>query len=167
MRRAEITTAGVLALLSIYMMWKSTELQIGYIRGSGPGGGFWPFWLSAIMLLCTVLIAINGVRRKSPPSQTDEPFLDGFALKNLVFVGGALVAFLLLISVVGMHIAIFLFLIYYVGFLGRHSFVVTASLAIGVPIAFFFFFDGLMRIPMPTGMAFTNPLYDVLYGLIY
>lgn len=167
MRRAEITTAGVLALLSLYMMWKSTELQVGYVRGVGPGGGAWPFWLSAVMLLCTVLIAINWARRKTPPAQSDEPFLDNYGLKNLVLVGGALIVFLLAISVVGMHIAIGLFLIYYVGILGRHSVLVTASLAIGVPVVFFFFFDGVMRIPMPTGMDFTSPLYDVLYGFIY
>ena len=52
MRRGEITTAGVLALLSIYMMWKSTELQIGYIGGKGPGAapgrsGFPPSCCSA------------------------------------------------------------------------------------------------------------------------
>ena len=167
MRRAEITTAGVLALLSLYMMWKSTELQIGYIRGQGPGGGAWPFWLSAIMLLCTVLIAFNWWRRKSPPARSDDPFVDNYGFKNLVFVGGGLIAFLLLISIVGMHLAIGLFLLYYVGYLGRHSILVTASLAIGVPIVFFLFFDGIMRIPMPTGMSFTDPLYDVLYGIIY
>jgi len=31
MRRAEFITAGILALLSIYLMWKSTELEIGYV----------------------------------------------------------------------------------------------------------------------------------------
>jgi hypothetical protein len=50
MRYGEIVTAGVLALFSIYLMWKSTELPVGYIEGRGPGGGAWPFWLSAIML---------------------------------------------------------------------------------------------------------------------
>lgn len=167
MRRAEITTAGVLALLSLYMMWKSTELNVGYIRGQGPGGGAWPFWLSAIMLLCCVLIAINWARGKTPPSRSEEPFVDNYGLKMLGFVGGGLVAFLLLIGIVGMHIAIFAFLLYYVGYLGRHSALVTLSLAIGVPVVFFVFFDGVMRIPMPTGMSFTDPLYDVLYGLIY
>ena len=61
MRRAEIITAGLMALLSIYLMYKSTELDIGYIKGEGPGGGFWPFWLSAGMLLSCVWIAINWV----------------------------------------------------------------------------------------------------------
>lgn len=59
MRRAEIVTAGVLALLSIYLMWKSTELDVGYIRGEGPGGGAWPFWLAGVMLVCTGVIAFN------------------------------------------------------------------------------------------------------------
>ena len=39
MRRGEFITAGVLAALSIYMMWKSTELEIGYRSDEGPGGG--------------------------------------------------------------------------------------------------------------------------------
>ena len=39
MRRGEIITAGILAVMSIYMMWKSTELDIFYIKGEGPGGG--------------------------------------------------------------------------------------------------------------------------------
>jgi hypothetical protein len=47
MRRAEFIMASVLALFSIYLMWKSTELDVGYTRGEGPGGGAWPFWLSA------------------------------------------------------------------------------------------------------------------------
>jgi len=54
MRRAEITTAGVLAVFSIYLMWKSTELDITYVRDEGPGGGAWPFWLSAIMLAVSI-----------------------------------------------------------------------------------------------------------------
>ena len=43
MRLAELITAAVLALLSIYLMFKSAELDIGYLPGEGPGGGAWPF----------------------------------------------------------------------------------------------------------------------------
>ncbi|MDB3936394.1 hypothetical protein N9383_06730, partial [Granulosicoccus sp.] len=63
MRRAEIITAGILAIFSIYLMFKSAELDIGYASGEGPGGGAWPFWLSAIMLICTGFIAFNGIKR--------------------------------------------------------------------------------------------------------
>ena len=56
MRIAEIVTAILLGILSIYLMWKSGEppswnpdvprfANIGFIEGEGPGSGFWPFWL--------------------------------------------------------------------------------------------------------------------------
>jgi hypothetical protein len=31
----------------------------------------------------------------------------------------------------------------------------------------FFFFEGAMQITMPTGMSFTDPMYDILYNIIY
>ena len=56
MRIAEIVTAVILGIFSIYLMWKSGEppswnpdiprfANIGMIEGEGPGSGFWPFWL--------------------------------------------------------------------------------------------------------------------------
>ncbi len=167
MRLGEIITAGVLALLSIYLMSESAELEIGYVRGEGPGGGAWPFWLSAIMLVTTVFIAINWVRRTSPPSRSEEPVLDREGWKTLLFVGGGILGFVALIDVISMYGAMFLFLLYYLKFLGRHSWFLTLSLAICLPIGFFFFFEGLMRITMPKGMDFTEPFFNVMYEIIY
>jgi hypothetical protein len=102
MRRAEIVTAGVLALLSLYLMWKSAELSIGYIPGRGPGGGAWPFWLSAIMLICTAVIAFNWYRKSSPPSKSTEPLLDAYGTKMLVLVCGGIIAFVALTNIISM-----------------------------------------------------------------
>ncbi len=167
MRRGEIITAGILALLSLYMMWESTELEVGYIRGTGPGGGAWPFWLSAIMLVCTVLIAINWARRTSPPSQSDEPVLDAEGRKMLLQVGGGLLLFIGLIDILSMYGAMAVFLFYYVWFLGRHTLRLSLAISLLAPIGCFFFFEGLMRITMPSGMSFTAPVFNLLYDIIY
>ncbi|HEY9057738.1 MAG TPA: tripartite tricarboxylate transporter TctB family protein [Aurantimonas sp.] len=167
MRRAEIVTAGVLALLSIYLMWKSSFLEIGYIRGEGPGGGFWPFWLAAIMLICTGLIAFNWYRRTSPPSQSTEPLLDPYGQKMLALVGGGIVGFVALVGILSMYGAMFVFLIYYLRFLGRHSWLMTMTIATSIPIIFFFFFEALMRITLPKGMAFLEPVFNALNTIIY
>ncbi len=167
MRLAEIVTAGVLALLSIYLMWKSTELNVGYIPDEGPGGGFWPFWLSGIMLICTGLIAFNWFRRSSPPSQSDEVLLDGYGKRTLVLVGGGLLVFIGLISIISMYGAMAVFLVYYLRFLGRHSWGLTATLSIAIPVVFFVFFEALMRITLPKGMKFTEPFYNFLNTIIY
>ncbi|MGP1357365.1 tripartite tricarboxylate transporter TctB family protein [Roseicyclus sp.] len=167
MRNGEIVTAGVLALFSIYLMWKSTELPIGFIEGRGPGGGLWPFWLSLIMLLSCGMIAFNWWRRTSPPSRSEEPFLDGYGWRMVALVGGGLIVFVALIEVLSMYGAIAVFLLYYLRFLGRHSWALTLVLALALPIGFFFFFEGAMRITMPSGMSFTDPVFDILYDIIY
>lgn len=167
MRKGEIVTAGVLALFSIYLMWKSTELPIGYIPGRGPGGGFWPFWLSAIMLVCCGKIAFNWWRRTSPPSRSEEPFLDSYGWRMVGLVGGGVIVFVALINVISMYGAIAVFLLYYLRFLGRHSWALSLTLALATPLIFFFFFEGAMRITMPSGMSFTDPVFDLLYDIIY
>lgn len=167
MRRAEIIMAGVLALFSIYLMWKSTELNVGYVADEGPGGGAWPFWLSGIMLICTGFIAYNGIKRRSPPSQSDEPLLDRYGIKMLLLVGGGIFGFVALIDVISMYGAMFVFLIYYLGFLGRHSLKLTLTLSILTPIVFFFFFEALMRITLPKGMKFLEPFFNYMNTIIY
>lgn len=174
MRRAEIVTAVLLGLLSIYLMWKSGEgpswdpdavrfANIGLIEGEGPGSGFWPFWLSLVMLGCCVWIGTNWWRRTSPPSRSLDPYLDSFSKKMLFLVGGALVAFLGLIHVVGFYGAMFLYLMFYLRGLGHHSYPRTISIAVLVPVFSFFFFDVAMRIVLPKGYA--EPLFIPLYEI--
>ena len=167
MRRAELTTAGLLALFSIYLMWKSAELEIGFVPDEGPGGGAWPFWLAAGMLICTILIGYNAIRRTSPPSRSSEPFLDTYGLKMLGLVGGGIIGFVALTHVISMYGAMAIFLVYYLRFLGRHGWALTMSLAVSMPVVFFFFFEGLMRITLPKGMSFMSPIFTPLYRIIY
>ena len=174
MRKAEIITAIILGTLSIYFMWKSGEApswnpnisrfdNIGFIDGEGPGSGFWPFWLSLVMLICCIWIGINWYRRTSPPSRSEEPFLDDYGKRMLFVVGGGLLGFLALITLAGFYGAIFVFLIYYIRFLGRHSWFLTLSVAITMPVVSFFFFDIAMRIVLPKG--YLEPLFIPLYEI--
>lgn len=167
MRNGELLLAGILALFSVYLMVKSAELPIGYVAERGPGGGAWPFWLSAIMLVCCGMIAFNWWRRTSPPSRSEEPFLDGYGWRMVILVGGGLIVFVALIEVISMYGAIAVFLLYYLRFLGRHSWGLSVTISLATPILFFFFFEGAMRITMPSGMSFTDPVFDVLYEIIY
>lgn len=174
MKKAELFTAIFLGIISVYLMWKSGEppswdpsvprfANVGLIEGEGPGSGFWPFWLSAIMLVCCGWTIFNCYKGKTPPSQSDEPFLDGYGKKMLALVGGGLIGFLAFIHVVGFYGAMFLFLIYYLVFLGRHSWTKTLSIATAVPVVSFFFFDVAMRIVLPKG--YLEPLFIPLYDI--
>lgn len=172
MRRAEIVTAGVLALFSLYIMWKSGQPawegvpwwdNIRYVRGEGPGSGFWPFYLAAIMLSSSIWIMINWWRRSSPPSRSEEKFLDAYGISMLIKVGGGVTVFIGLIHFIGMYGAMTLFLFYYLYYLGRHSLGLTLAVALGAPVVTFFFFDVAMRIVLPKG--YLEPLFIPLYDI--
>ncbi len=173
---AELITACVLAFLSLYLMWESGKppawnpdvgrfANIGFIEGEGPGSGFWPFWLSLIMLLSCVWTIINWARRTSPPSQSEDVFLDSFGKKMVLLVGGSIVGFLILIGLVGFYGAIPIFLIYYLRVIGGHSWRLTLSVALLTPVFLFFFFDIAMRIILPKG--YLEPLFIPLYALFF
>jgi hypothetical protein len=164
MRRAEIVTAVLMAALSIYLMWKSAELPIHWIPEEGPGGGAFSFWLAAVMLGCTVWIVINWIRRTSPPSQSTAPFMDAYAVKMFFLVGGGVTVMIGLVHFIGMYGAIPLFLLYYVRFLGRHSWWTSIAIAVAAPILTFMFFDIALRIVLPKG--YLEPLFLPLYDLL-
>ena len=163
MRRAEIITAALMALFSIYLMYKSAELPIGWIEDEGPGGGAFSFWLAAVMFLCCVWIAVNWFQRKSPQSVSDEEYMDSAARKKFLLVGGGVTAMIALVHFVGMYGAILVFLIYYIRFLGRHTWPTTMMISISAPIVTFFFFDVAMRIVLPKG--YLEPLFLPLYDI--
>ena len=163
MRVAEFVMALVMALFSLYLMWKSTELPIGWIPDEGPGGGAFPFWLSLGMLVCCLWMLVRWVARKSPPSRSTEVYMTPRTLKWFLLVAGSLTVMIGLIHIIGVYGAVPLFLIFYIRFLGRHSWVITGALAVCTPIAAFFFFEIALKKTLPKG--FTEPLFYPLYDI--
>ncbi len=163
MRRAEYVVAGVLAIFSLYLMVKSAELPIGWEPGKGPGGGAFPFWLSLGMLICCAVIAWRNYRRVTPESRSDQPFMDAVSLKLFVIAGGSLAVMVGLIHVIGVYLAIPLFFIFYIGFIGRHGWRTTMALALITPVVTFFFFEIGLKILLPKGVTeeWFYPLYAI------
>ena len=163
MRVAEFVMALVMALFSLYLMWKSTELPIGWIPDEGPGGGAFPFWLSLGMLVCCLWMLVRWVTRKSPPSRSTEVYMTPRTLKWFLLVAGSLTVMIGLTQIIGIYGAVPLFLIFYIRFLGRHSWAITGALAVCTPIAAFFFFEIALKKTLPKG--FTEPLFYPLYDI--
>ena len=81
----------------------------------------------------------------------------------LLTVGGGLIGLLALVHIVGFYGAIFLFMFYYLRFLGRHSLAQSIAISIATPVVGFFFFDVAMRIILPKG--YLEPLFIPLYRI--
>lgn len=171
MRRAELIMAVVMAFFSAYLMWKSAELPVGWIPRSGPGGGAFPFWLGAGMLLCCLWIIVRWARRTSPPARSEEPYMDRRSLQLFLIGAGSLTAMIGLIHVVGVYVSVPLYLAFYLRWVGHHPWSLTGSVSAITPVLTFLFFEIALKIELPKGLAgslFLNelvyyPLYDIFF----
>ena len=161
MRRAELIVAVVLAIFSLYLMWKSTELPIGWDPDKGPGGGAFPFWLSAGMLVCTLLIAYRTLRGLTPESRSTLPFMDRESLRMILVVVASLTAMVAAIHVIGVYGAVPLFLIFYLRYMGKHSWVTTLIVSLTTPVVTFLFFEKMLLILLPKGI--TDELFYIFF----
>jgi hypothetical protein len=164
-RTAEFLVAVILAIMSAGIMWKSTELNVGWVKGSGPGGGAWPFWLAAGMLVTCIWTIVRWLRGVTPQSRSTEIFMTA----DTVAIVGPAVAGLVLLMIgthtIGMYFSVFFFMIAFVRFLGRHSWVTTIALAVGTPVVMFMLFEWALTTSLPKGIS--EPLFYPLYDLIY
>ena len=163
-RHADLVGAIVLAAFSIYLMFESAKLPIGYFD-SEIGAGTFPFWVSFGMLGCCVWIAINWFRRNNPTAQSTVPYMEREALIRFRSNAGLLAATLLSIHVIGMYGAVPLFLLIYLRFISGRSWRLTVCFALATPVVMFFFFEIMLRIILPKG--YTEPLFYPLYQIFY
>ena len=165
MRMAELAMGVVMGVFSLYLMWKSAELPIGWITGEGPGGGAWPFWLATGMLLCCIAIVIRWARRMTPQSRSEEVYMDSRAFKLFLLNAGALAAMIGLFHIVGAYGAIPAFLIFYLRFMGGHSWRLTGTFAVVTPVITFLFFEIALQKTLPKG--FTDPWFVPIFAFFY
>lgn len=163
-RQAELVAALALAAFSIYLMFESAKLPIGY-SDSEIGAGTFPFWVSFGMLGCCVWIVINWFRRNTPIAKSTVPYMERQAFIRFRSNAGLLTATLFSIHWIGMYGAVLLFLITYLRFISCRSWRLTICFALITPVVMFFFFEIMLKIILPKG--YTEPLFYPLYQIFY
>jgi len=164
-RTAELLMAILLGLASIGLMVKSAELNITWIPNRGPGAGAWPFWLSAGMLICCLATLYRWFRGITPESRNNNVFMTRETMRIVGVSAGAILFLLSATHFIGLYLSLVFFLLFYIRFVGRHSWVVTIALTIGVPVFIFCLFEWALKIPLPK--AVTEPWFYPIYDLMY
>ena len=166
-RQAEFLMAVATILVSLGLMWSATDgLAIGWVPEKGPGSGFWPFWLSFGMLLASVTTLVRWFMKATPESVSTEPYMSHSSVIVVGISVGALLALLIGIHVVGIYVALFFFLLFYIKVIGKHAWPLTIMLVGGTPVFIFALFEWLLQIPLPKAITeeWFYPVFDVMYG---
>ncbi len=131
---------------SIYVIWEARNLE--YYTPLGPGGGFFPFWLGAVMAGITLGWLVQEIKNKD---NRNSLFLAKDAdIARVILPIIALLAVSVFMNIIGFQLTIFLFLIFLIKFLGRQSFSISLTVAFLGSFGVYYVFTRFLDIILPT-----------------
>jgi hypothetical protein len=117
------------------------------------------------MLVSCVGIIANWFLKRGPIGSSTKVYIEPHVMVDVGLVAGSLLVTIALMGFIGVYGALPLFLVFYIRFLGKHSWTLTAVLSVGIPIVIFYFFEITLKIILPKGI--TEPLFLPLYRMFF
>jgi putative tricarboxylic transport membrane protein len=147
-RRADRIGAVLLLLFGVWFAAVAVR-NYKYWTATGPGAGFFPFWLGLTMVILAVLLLVRAARETAPGSDW---LPRGRGAVRFVSVLGGTVAFLVLMPWLGMAVTTVLFLIAILRLLEHHSWPAAVAIALGTAGVNWAVFAWWLRVPFPPGV---------------
>lgn len=150
MKRAWQVASVAFLVYSAFVLYSSFEYR--FFDRLGPGPGFFPVWLSGIMLaLSGALLVQVTLNRVSLPS--DEGLIpDRAGATRVLVILVALLAALVLLDPLGFRLAMLLFVGFLPLALGIRNYLAVAVLALVCSFGVFHLFYYILKLPLPIGM---------------
>jgi putative tricarboxylic transport membrane protein len=147
-KRAEVLCALAVLLWGGLMLREALRLDIGWER-SGPGAGFFPFWLSVGLLLSAAAVLVQALRRGGAGAA--RPFIPEGALPSLLKVALPIAGTILLMHLVGFYVAAALYLAGSARWIGRHAWPLVLAVAVAFPLATYVVIERWFLVALPKG----------------
>lgn len=155
MHRAELVMALGLVAGALLLVREAMRLPIAW-TASGPGPGFFPFWLAVGVTACAVAVLVRTWRAGR---RRGAPFIPAGAWKPLLIVFLPMMAVVALINYLGIYLGGAVYLAGYMRLVGRHRWLQVAAVSAAVPLVLFLIFERWFLMPMPKGVALEWLLY--------
>ena len=153
MRKANLWVAVFLFVIGAIVMYDSVRLGFRWQPGFGPGAGYLPFYLSLGVLICTGIFIVKQIRQLSKVGIVgDKRLIQEGGLKPILWVLLPSTAMVILTSIIGLHFAAFIFLLFYMRAVGKIGWLECALVSVLFPVGMYIVFDRLFLIPLPDGM---------------
>lgn len=119
MRRIHQIAALCFLAFSAYLMWESWN-NMEYYTPLGPGAGFFPFWLGALLGGLGIVWLVQ-VSRRSGKKEEDVSLPDRGGIARILSIIVSLAAVSALLDLLGFQLMMFLFMLFMLMILGRQT----------------------------------------------
>lgn len=137
--------AGIVILILALLMFVMS-LQYSYSSILGPGPGFFPTWLSGILIVLSIWYIFESVKGKNVSSDS---WPTGRSLKQILFIIMSLFLFLVLFILGGFLLAGIIFLI--ILFYKEYRWYTTLLMSVGITLFIYLMFNTILKVHLPSG----------------
>lgn len=147
-RTMNIVVAAVMMTVAAIVMVSAYRLGSGWSDDIGPDSGYFPFYVALILFFVSAVTLVQNLLsgRASPGS-----FVAPSELVMVLQVLIPMTIFVILSLYIGIYIATFLFITFFMVWHGRYALYKTIPIAIAVPVALFVIFEIWFLVPLPKG----------------
>ena len=145
-RSVEIGVALFMALLAAIGIAGSLKVGIGW-GAEGPKAGFFPFYISLIVLVSCAVNLMNAFREHTGR----EVFAEWGQLRQVLSVVIPTTVYVFAVPVIGMYVSSGLLIAVFMKWIGRYSWPIVLAVAVGVPVVTYILFERWFLVPLPKG----------------
>jgi hypothetical protein len=149
MRRADLFVAILILAGALVVVGEGVRLGIGW-GTDGPDPGFFVFYLGAALALAAGGVAAQAVWAADPPLYR-KPFVAPGQFGSVVKVAGPAALLVVFTHWIGLYVAGAIYMATYMRWIGRHSWLLTIVISLGIPVLAFVIFEVWFLVPMPKG----------------
>lgn len=153
MRTVEIAVALMFLVFAIVVMQGS--IKLGSSWGSdGPQAGYFPFYISLIILISSSATLIQAIRQKELSNET---FVDKGPFRQVLAVLVPAFFFTLSMQLIGIYVSAAIYIAFFMIWIGKYAVWKSIALGVAISVALYMMFEYWFQIPLPSG-SLINPL---------
>ena len=146
-RGPEVGVAAFLFAIGLLVVGDSLRVGIGW-ADDGPRSGYFPFYIGLMLLGSSGYILVRALLGWRA-SKAEFASRSQIGMVIAVFV--PMVAYVALVAGIGIYVASFLLIAYFMRRHGRYGWPVTSVVSAAVPLAFFLIFERWFLVLLPKG----------------
>jgi len=143
----EWITATAMFALGIVVIYDSLRVGIRWVE-DGPQAGYFPFYIGVLLCLSSVW---NLVRCFIDKSMAKKSFVGVASLKLILAMLLPTVVYVAVIGWLGLYLSSIIYMAFFMIWLGKYSWLKSATVAISVSVTAFLLFEIWFRVPLPKG----------------
>lgn len=136
--------AGILTLIYAIIIFQQS-LSLDYSTKLGPGPGFFPLWLSGILIVLTLLYIVDSI--KHDVVKLSEILPGGQAGRNIISTVGGLIIFPIVVPYLGFVVSATI--LQFIMFVRDFKWYIALGISAVVSIILFFVFQSLLGVTLP------------------